>query len=328
MPRAVALFSGGLDSTLAVRILQEQGFQVDALNIRTVFECCKARAAQAAVDLGVRLTVLSVGDDYLDVIREPTYGYGKGVNPCVDCRIYMCRMAKRFMEEVDACLVATGEVLGQRPMSQRRWQVEVIERKSGLEGRLLRPLSAKLLPPTIPEREGLVEREKLYDFNGRGRRQLIALARQLGIKEIPQPSPGCPLTQVTFAPRVRDLMKFHPLATRWEFELLNLGRHVRLDDRAKAVVGRNAEENALMRELFQRVRAPGAALLHPENFLGPDVVLVGRVTDETLEFAGALTLRFTRRFDPEDAQVRVTRLGSERVVRVRQSDSAGSAPLL
>jgi len=328
MPRAVVLFSGGLDSTLAVRILQEQGFQVDALNIRTVFECCKARAAKAAVDLAARLTVLTVGDDYLDVIREPTYGYGKGVNPCVDCRIYMCRMAKRFMQEVDACLVATGEVLGQRSMSQRRWQVEVIERKSGLEGRLLRPLSAKLLPPTIAEREGLVDREKLFDFNGRGRRRLIALARQLGVKEIPQPSPGCPLTQVTFAPRVRDLMKFHPLATRWEFELLKLGRHVRLDDRAKAVVGRNAEENALLRELFQRARAPGAALLHPENFLGPDVVLVGRVTDQTLEFAGALTLRFTRRFDPEDAQVRVASLGSERVIRVRPSDSVGSLPLL
>lgn len=328
MPRAVVLFSGGLDSTLAVRILQEQGLQVDALNVRTVFECCKARAAKAAVDLGVRLTVLSVGDDYLDVIREPTYGYGKGVNPCVDCRIYMCRMAKRFMEEVDACLVATGEVLGQRPMSQRRWQVEAIERKSGLEGRLLRPLSAKLLPPTIPEREGLVDREKLFDFNGRGRRGLIALARQLGIKEIQQPSPGCPLTQVTFAPRVRDLIKFHPLAPRWEFDLLKLGRHVRLDDLAKAVVGRNAEENALLSELFQRAQAPGAALLHPENFLGPDVLLVGRVTDEALELAGALTLRFTRRFDPDDARVRVAGVGSERVMRVRRSGYASSLELL
>jgi len=328
MHRAVALLSGGLDSLLAARIVQQQGFEVDALNIRTVFECSEVRAALAAAELGVRLTVLSVADDYLDVIREPSYGYGKAVNPCVDCRIYMCKMAKTFMEEVDACVVVTGEVLGQRPMSQRRWQVEVIERKSGLEGRLLRPLSAKLLPPTIPEREGLIDRDRLYEFNGRGRRRLIALAGELGIKRIPQPSTGCALTQATFAPRVRDLLEFHPRATRWDFELLNLGRHVRLDEHTKIVVGRNAEENALLESLFQRAGVCDAAFLHPENFLGPDVLIAGRVTDDAVEFAGALLLRFTRRFDPEDAQIRVTHLGSYQVIRACASEAARSAPLL
>jgi hypothetical protein len=313
---------------LAVRILQRQGFEVEALNIRTIFECCTPRASQAAAELGVRLTVLSVGDDYLDVIRQPVYGYGKGVNPCVDCRIYMCKMAGQFMHEVGACLVVTGEVLGQRPMSQRRWQVEVIERKSGLEGRLLRPLSAKLLPPTIPEREGLVDREALYDFSGRGRRELARLAEELGIREIPQPSTGCALTQVTFAPRVRDLLAANPDATRWDFELLNVGRHLRIDAQTKAVVGRNEGENAQLVEFFRRPDAPEGALVHPESFLGPDVLLVGPVTEEAVEFAGALILRYARRFDPEDAQVRVMQAHGSRVVQARESEAARTAPLL
>jgi len=328
MPRAVALFSGGLDSMLAVRILKKQGFEIEALNVRTIFECCHARAARAADELGVPLTVLSVGDDYLDVIRHPTHGYGRGVNPCVDCRAYMCTMAKRFMVQLDACAVVTGEVLGQRPMSQRRWQVEAIERKSGLEGRLLRPLSGKLLPPTIPEREGFVDREKLYDFNGRGRRKLIALARQLGIREIPQPSTGCALTEVTFAPRVRDLMKFHPSATRWDFELLNVGRHVRFDEQTKIVVGRNQEENTLAEAFFRRADASGAAMLYPESFVGPNVLVVGRVADDALAYAGALALRFTRRLDAENAQVRVVHARSQRVIHVRRSESVESAHLL
>ena len=328
MPRAVTLFSGGLDSMLAVRILQQQGFEVHALNVRTVFECCKTRAARAAARLGVRLTVMSVGDDYLDLIRAPRYGYGKGVNPCVDCRIYMCNTARQLMEEVDACMVVTGEVLGQRPMSQRRWQMEAIEQKSGLGGRLLRPLSAKLLPPTIPELAGLVDRERLYDFNGRGRRKLAELARRLGIHEIPQPSTGCALTQVTFAPRVRDLLQSDPRASRWDFELLNVGRHVRFDQDTKVVVGRNAEENTLLQSFCERDDAAQAALLHPESFPGPDVMVVGEVTEETVEFAGALLLRFARRFDAECARVRVTQSGRSWILPIRQLEAAASALLL
>ena len=328
MPRAVVLFSGGLDSTLAVRILQQQGFEVEALNIRTIFECCKARAAKAAADLDVRLTVLSVADDYLDVIRNPVHGYGKGVNACIDCRIHMCKMAKTFMEQVGACVVVTGEVLGQRPMSQRRWQVELIERKSGLEGRLLRPLSAKLLPPTVPERDGLIDRDRLYGFNGSSRKALIALGRQLGLRDIPQPSTGCALTEVTFAPRVRDLIKSHPTATRWDFELLNVGRHVRFDAKTKAVAGRNERENSLLRGFFQRADAPEPALLQPENFRGPYVIVVGNVRREAIELAAGFLLRFARRRDPKEAQVRLTYRGSSQVVEIRGAEMTAPVPLL
>ena len=305
MRRAIALFSGGLDSTLAVRILQEQGFTVDALNVRTTYACCKLPAAQAAAALGVRLTVLPVGDDYLDLIRRPVHGYGRALNPCVDCRIYMCKMARRLMLERDACVVVSGEVLGQRPKSQKRVALSLVERESGLEGRLLRPLSARLLAPTVPECQGLVDRQRLYAFSGRSRKGLIELAGHFGVRTIPSASSGCALTSASFAPRAGDLLRFQPRAARWDFELLKIGRHVRIDARTKAVLGRNALENAALGEFFARHDAPPCALLSPENFPGPDALLIGPADDETVKRAGALVLRYTRRLAATAAQVRV-----------------------
>jgi hypothetical protein len=322
MPRAVALFSGGLDSTLAIRILQEQGFEVDALNVRTTFECCEAPAARAAAELGVRQTVLDVDNDYVDVIRSPRHGYGRGVNPCVDCRIHMAKMARRMMENLGACVVISGEILGQRPMSQKRCDLEVIARESGLEGRLLRPLSAKQLTPTIPEREGLVDRNRLYGFAGRGRTKLMALARQLGLRAFPQPSTGCALTEESFAPRVRDLMRFDPEATTWDFELLNVGRHIRLDAATKAVIGRNAEENAALRSFAAREDASESARIEPESFVGPDALLVGEPREPSLRLAGALLLRYTRRLEPNaQVLVRVTHDHQSRVLPIERGEA-------
>lgn len=292
MPRAIALFSGGLDSMLAVRILQQQGFDVHALNVRTIYSCCRSDAAQAASALGIPLTVAAVGDDYLDVIRKPAFGYGKGANPCVDCRIYMCRMAHRFMQQCDACLVITGEVLGQRPMSQKRKHLEIIAHHSGLEGRLLRPLSAQLLPPTDVEREGLVDRSMLCRFQGRGRRAMIRLAEQLGIGSAPSPSTGCALTEPAFAARVFDLMDAQPDAARWDFELLSVGRHFRFDQRTKVVVGRNAEENARLRAMAARDDAPEVARMYPDGFRGPEALLVGPYGEAAAAFGRELLLRY------------------------------------
>ena len=322
MPTAVALFSGGLDSMLAIRVIQEQGFDVEALNVRTTFDCCQTPAAKAAADLGVRMTVLAVEDDYLDLIRRPTHGYGRGVNPCIDCRIYLCQMAKRFMEQLDACVVITGEIAGQRPASQKSWHLNRIALESGLEGRLLRPLSALLLAPTQPERTGLIDREKLYGFHGRGRGPLIDLAGRFGIHTIPQPSTGCALTEVSFAPRVRDLMHHHPQATRWEFELLNTGRHIRLDPTTKIVVGRSEEENALLELFHTREDAPDAALLCPDGFGGPDILLLGRVTDDTLNLAAAFILRYARQYDPQMARIRVDHGGTTRWLAARSIEPA------
>ena len=308
---------------LAIRILQEQGFEVEALNIRTTFDCCKVPAAQAAMDMGVRVTVLGVGDDYLDVLRNPRYGYGKGVNPCVDCRGYMGRMARQLMEEIGACVVITGELLGQRPNSQKRPQLDLVAREAGLQGRLLRPLSAKLLPPTIPEQEGLIDREKLYDFTGRSRKPLIELAGKLGISEIPTPSTGCALTEKTFAPRVKDLLERQPEASRWDFELLNTGRHMRFLDATKIVVGRDERENAALQGFFRRADAPLSALVEPENFVGPVGLIVGQPDDASIACAGALLVRYTRQCDPDDALVRVSCGGEVRVLRAELNEGVG-----
>jgi len=201
---AVALLSGGLDSMLAIRLVQAQGISVEALNFQTLFTCCRDDAAQAARELGVRLTVLNSQDDYLELVRAPRYGYGKGANPCVDCRIYMFRIARQFMDQIGASFVISGELLGQRPMSQKRMDLAVIARQAGLDDLLVRPLSALHLPPTLPERAGWLDRTQLHGFTGRGRKGLIALARQFGFRSIPHPSSGCALTDPEFSRHVHE----------------------------------------------------------------------------------------------------------------------------
>lgn len=318
--RAVAMFSGGLDSSLAIRIMQLQGFEVHAIFVETIFERCHPGVHRGAEALGVPLTVIPPQDDYIEILKHPRFGYGQGANPCIDCRIYMCRYAKRLMEQLGAIVVVTGEIVGQRPMSQHRWQQHLVEKHSGLKGRLLRPLSAKLLPPTIPEIEGLVDREKLYAFSGRSRKPLIELAHQLGITIIPQPSIGCLLTQPSFAPRVFDLLRHRPEASRWEFEILQVGRHIRLSPQTKIVIGRNAEDNAFLETIYRNFRPSGCAYLHPENFMGPDAILIGRLEEEEIQLALKLVIRYTNsRKLPEQPLVRIYHPDREEVRPVSPS---------
>lgn len=302
---------------LAIRILQEQGVEVEALNFQTLFTCCRNQAAQAAHELGVRLTVLSTDDAYLDVIRRPQHGYGRGANPCVDCRIYMFRAAARYMKEIGASFVASGEVLGQRPMSQKKRDLAVIASKSGLDDRLLRPLSARLLPPTLPERTGQVDRQRLYDFNGRSRKGLIELARQLGIARIPAPSTGCALTESAMAVKVHDLLARQPDNSRWDFELLKTGRHVRYSDRTKVVVGRRESENEALERMYEQAGASAAALLQPLGFPGPAALVVGVCDDDVLRFAAGLVLRYAH-----------CEGGEDRLLHVRQATGSLTIPAL
>jgi tRNA-uridine 2-sulfurtransferase len=326
--RAVALLSGGLDSMLAVRLLQLQGVEVEALNFRTLFACCQDTAAQAAHELGVKLSVVSEHDDYLDLVRRPKYGYGRGANPCVDCRIYMFARAENWMRRTGAMLVASGEVVGQRPMSQKKRDLARIARHSGLEGRLLRPLSAKLLPPTLPEREGLVDRDALCDFSGRGRKGLIALARRLGLKRIPHPSTGCALTAPQFAGKVHDLVQLDPQGTRWDFELLKVGRHVRLDGATKVVLGRREEENQRLQRMFDERETDRAALVVPANFAGPVALLIGPASDEALRFAGGLILRYAKRVEGEQPRAIVSQGDGRRAIRLSPHALAQTAASL
>ena len=325
--RCIVLFSGGLDSMLAVRILQAQGVAVEALNFKTIFTCCQDQAGQAARRLGVPLTVVSQEDDYLDLIRHPRFGYGKGANPCVDCRIYMFRRALRYMRETGADFLASGEILGQRPMSQKRKDLEIIAYHSA-EDLLLRPLSAKALPPTLPEREGWVDRSQLYEFRGRGRRRLIELARQFGIEEIPSPSTGCALTEPKFSQIVHDLIQLDPGAGRWDFELLNTGRHFRFDEATKAIVGRHAGENAALEYALALPAARRSTLLRPIDFAGPTVMLLGDATPAAIDFAVGLIVRYAGNEDWAAGMVEIVGRGERRQVKPRPSTQAAAARTL
>lgn len=309
--RCVALLSGGLDSMLAVRILQMQGLDVEALNFRTLFTCCQDQSAQAARELGVPLTVVGSDEDYLDLIKQPRFGYGKGANPCVDCRVYMFRKANRFREQIGADFLVSGEILGQRPMSQKRRDFDVISHHAGVEDLLLRPLSARRLPPTRPEREGWVDRQQLYGFTGRSRKGLIELAARLGLKRMPSPSNGCALTEPAFARKVLDLVQIQPAARTWDFELLQVGRHFRFDDQTRVVVGRNEQDNRRLRDFHSSPSAASTAVVEPRGFQGPTALLIGPPNHESLEFAAELVVRYSRTDSANVCQIQVQLRGGE-----------------
>lgn len=288
--RCVAMISGGLDSALAAKLMLEQGVGVHGLFLSMSWGCCEKDKAQAcAQQLGIPLMVLGVGDAYLDVIRKPKYGYGVGLNPCVDCRIYMFRIARRYLEEVDAGFVVTGEVLGQRPMSQRRQPLEVIEAESGLEGLLLRPLCAQWLEPTLPELLGVVDRTRLLGISGRSRREQLTLAQAAGISEYSAPAGGCLLTDAHFARKAEDLFAHEERPTTKDMELLAIGRHFRIGPRTKVIVGRNELENLLLEGHAEA----GYACIRPK-FPAPAALIVGPWPEAQRHIAVSLILQHAK----------------------------------
>ena len=295
--KAVALLSGGLDSTLAVKLMIEQGIEVHALNFTSSFcTCnhggkdgggCRSESRRVADEFGIPLKVLVKGAEYISIVKNPKHGYGKGMNPCVDCRIFMFKLAKDYMLEIGASFIITGEVLGQRPMSQRKDAFRVIEREAGLEGLILRPLSAKQLEPTIPEKEGLVDRERLLDVLGRSRRQQIDLAEELDINNYPCPSGGCLLTDKIFSKKVRDLLTNKDDVTKKDLALLKTGRHFRFKGE-KIIVGRNEDDNKKLKGMLQE----GDTLVEPCAFPGPVAILSGTDDEEVRDFAGRLIVKY------------------------------------
>jgi tRNA-uridine 2-sulfurtransferase len=308
--KAIAMISGGLDSTLAVALMRRQGVEVKAVNFYTGFCITETQrrkggrpdgtipqneALRAAADLEVDIEYVDIsGRGYFDMLVNPRWGYGANANPCVDCRVFMMRKAKEIMEAEGADLVFTGEVLGQRPKSQRRDTLRIIERESGLDGRLLRPLSAKLLPPTIPEQEGLVDRALLEDISGRSRHRQMELAEQLGISDYPQPAGGCCyLTDENFARKFFDVLDAREArgeARRLEREdvlLLSTGRHFRLSPKAKLIVGRTEVENALLEHHVE-----GRARVEAKDVLGPVALVEGEPTWEERMLAARIVARY------------------------------------
>jgi len=289
--KAVALLSGGLDSTLAVKLMIDQGIDITAVHFTSVFcNCssktagCKMHARKVAEEFSVPITVIHKGMDYIKMVEKPPHGHGSGMNACIDCRIYMLRKVKEMMPQMDASFVITGEVLGQRPMSQQRHTIRVIEKESGLADRILRPLSAQHFDPTLPEREGVVDREKLLNLSGRGRKEQFALAETLGVKDYPCPAGGCLLTDKVIAARLRDLFDHVKDYTHTDLVLLTLGRHYRLNKNLKIILGRNADENERLEALASKERV----FFEPEDFRGPGILASGPADTSFDHTIGAL----------------------------------------
>lgn len=294
MAKALALYSGGLDSILAILVMLRQDVRVTAVTFLTGFGCYQAEsfreAARAASQRhGFELITRDITPQFIDIVRTPQFGYGKNMNPCLDCKILMLREAKKILAEIGADFVVTGEVLFQRPMSQRRDTLSVLDRESELKGLVLRPLSARLMKPTIPELNGMVNRELLHDFNGRSRKPQIALAAEFALTDYPQPAGGCLLTDPIYAERLRRLLQEHTDISPLDIGLLRLGRHFRLDSGVKIIVGRDDRDNTEMQKLLP----PGTPVLFVEGYGSPLTALLGVVDDVSIEAAAALTARYS-----------------------------------
>ncbi|MEK6866756.1 MAG: tRNA (5-methylaminomethyl-2-thiouridylate)-methyltransferase [Thermoproteota archaeon] len=303
--KVVALLSGGLDSQLAVRMMQEQGFEVSAVAIKTPFcdfDCgrgCGFEIRERADDLNVNLKTVYLGDEYIEMLKHPKYGIGAGFNPCIDCRAMMFNAAKKHMDEIGAEFIISGEVLGQRPMSQHGPALRTIEKASGLVGKIVRPLSAALLPETDPERNGLIKRENLGMIKGRTRRAQLDMAKKYGIENPPNAGGGCLLTDPSFGLRAKDLFAHTETPTINDIDLLKIGRHFRLDEQTKFVVGRNKDEN----EMIKAIALPGDILFQARDHMGPVSILRGKNADMYVKFASSITLRYSDAPKGEQASV-------------------------
>ena len=316
--RALGLLSGGLDSTLAARVMQEQGVEVLGLHFSTGF-CLADRhrvlgnrsnpdkpyrneALRAGADLSVPIEIIDVKDEYLPkVVLNPQYGYGSGMNPCIDCRIFMLQKTKEILEDRGYDFVFTGEVLGQRPMSQRRPPLNDVAKDSGLGRLLLRPLSALLLPESIPEERGWVQRDQLYDISGRSRKRQMELAEKFGITDYPQPAGGCCfLPDENYARKLKDFLAHNGTdVSPDDMMLLKVGRHFRLSGSVKVVVGRDEGENAYLQRFTE-----GRAQVWVDEFPSPLTLLEGSPSAGDLETACRITARYSDGRDEEVVPVR------------------------
>lgn len=305
--KALVLLSGGLDSLLAAKILMDQRVKVSGLAFKSYFFSTKKGEA-AAKQLGIPCRVIDFSQEHLEIVKNPPHGHGKAANPCVDCHLLMLKMARQIMKKKGYNFVATGEVLGERPFSQNKKALQLITKKSGLNDRLLRPLSAKLLSPTLPEKKGWVDREKVLAIQGRRRQPQMELAKKFGLT-YPQPAGGCILTDKEFGKKLLDLFKKWPNCAGDDIKLLFLGRHfwhsevtpARCADallgggtkrRTKIVLGKNQEEN----EKLEKLTKKGDVLITPTNFPGPTALIRGEtVTTAAIKKSRSLILSYSKK---------------------------------
>jgi tRNA-specific 2-thiouridylase len=327
--KAVAMFSGGLDSCLAVYLIKSQGIEVVAVNFQTPFNQPRRKrdmpdlVESMAGQLGVELIRKRLEKDYLEVIRSPRYGYGRALNPCIDCKIFLVKKTAEIMKNMAVDFIITGEVLGQRPMSQRKDILSLIDKQSGYQGIILRPLSAKLIPPTIPEEKGWVDREELLDISGRSRTRQMELAERFGVRGYPSPAGGCLLTEPEYSRKLADLFQHTQDVSGRDIELLNVGRHFRLSDRVKIVVGKNDAENKRILELVK----DDELLLVSDDTPGPTTLIQGRASRDEIVLSAEITARYIRKSSSEPVNFRLMK-GSEKEILDRIEAQALDTPEL
>ncbi|MBI4822627.1 MAG: 7-cyano-7-deazaguanine synthase [Nitrospirae bacterium] len=308
MARAIALLSGGLDSTLSVVIMTRQGIEVTAITFLTHFGCditdsssCSGDSSHNAKKFGFELKLCHLSEKFIEIVKNPRYGHGRNMNPCIDCRVLMLKEAKELMRITGADFIITGEVIGQRPMSQRRETFPFIDKEAHVEGYVLRPLSGRLLKPTIPEINGLVSRDKLYAISGRSRKPQIALAKELCLTDYPAPAGGCLLTEPNYSHRLRELLWHAPEPSLNDLYLLRLGRHFRLPSGHKAIVGRNENEN----KRLERLAGSRDYLMKVEDFGSPITLLEGLGDDNDILISASICSRYSDAKHIRDVRVRV-----------------------
>lgn len=296
--KALALVSGGLDSALAVKLVSEQGIEVEAINFHTSFCACgeeNGKCPELGIralikELNVKLRSIEVSEEFIsEVVINPKHGYGANMNPCIDCRIFILKKAKKLMEELKASFLVTGEVVGQRPMSQKLHQMKLIDKEADVEGIVLRPLSAKLLEPTAAEEKGWINREKLLGIYGRTRKEQLRLAKEKNITKFSAPAGGCLLTDPGYANRLRDFLKFDGKPAVKDVMLLKLGRHFRLKPNLKLIVGRNETENKELMVFGKN----NVLVLETKDYPGPVALLLGKHNKEDLSFASSIVSRYS-----------------------------------
>jgi tRNA U34 2-thiouridine synthase MnmA/TrmU len=323
-PKAVALLSGGLDSNLAVRMMLEQGIDIEAVAIKTPFcdfDCgkgCGQRVKEVADELGIKLKTVYFGEEYLRMLKNPKYGYGSCMNPCIDCRGMMYNAAKEHMKKTNADFVITGEVLFQRPMSQNNRALHIIEKETDMECKVLRPLSAKHLPPTDAEKIGLINREKMGDIKGRSRKGQLMLAKHFGISEPPNAAGGCLLTDPSFSMRVKDILDHcDDIPTLNDIELLKVGRHFRITHDAKFIVGRNKDENEVIKALV----TDRDIIIEVKDYVGPICILRCKNYDYSLLIkCAAIAARYSDAPRHDHCKVSITVDGDKNEVIVKPAD--------
>lgn len=296
MPRAIALFSGGLDSTLAILTMLKQGIDVTAVTFLTHFGCditdrssCSKDPFVSAQKFGFEVKLCHLADKFTAIVKKPKHGHGRNMNPCIDCRILMLKEAKELMNIISADFIVTGEVVGQRPMSQMKNTLRMIDKEAGVSGLVLRPLSAKLLEPTIPELKGVIDRDKLYDLNGRSRKWQMTIAKGFGLTEYPMPAGGCLLTEPNYSHRLSELLNHNPDPSLKDLHLLRLGRHFRVSSSCKIIAGRNEKDN----DKIESIAGDNDYILMVEDFGSPVTLLTGNNSGDFINIAASICARYS-----------------------------------